>query len=185
MKGKVSRGCTSAVYYFRRLAKQSKTDKYFPQTFSSDMYNISIFRLYININIYVCICIYMYIYICVYIYIYMYIYVYVYIYMYIYTHTHTCVCMYIHIYINLSAGTWRCVEQRKEEILESESTEILSTNDVLFLRMQKSIFRLRRRNSCIIVTYLYSTFHNLISPRVIGCLNFLRYERGRGRVQRE
>jgi len=107
--------------------------------------------------------------------------------MYIYTHTYADVRVHVHTHIcKLSAGTWRCVEQRKEEILESESTEISSANDVLFLRMQKSIFRLHRRNSCIItVTYLYSTFHNLISPRVIGCLNFLRYERRRGRVQRE
>lgn len=27
------------------------------------------------------------------------------------------------------------------------------------------------------VTYLHSTSHSLISPRIIGCLNFLRYKR--------
>lgn len=96
---------------------------------------------------------------------------------YIHIYIFRCACVYIHICKsnnkcgNLEVrGTTKTEKSSKVEAPERRQSMFL------FLRMQESIFRLRKQNPCITVTYLYSTSHSLISPRVIGRLNFLRHE---------
>lgn len=99
--------------------------------------------------------------------------------MHIYIYIQMRVRVHTHIYVNLSAGTLRRVGQRKQKNPRKWKRRKHRQSMFLFLRMQESIFRLRKQNPCITVTYLYSTSHSLISPRVIGRLNFLRHRKAR------